>query len=87
MWLRAPVWAYSGETASLFVPVHVTALRHAREWTLQQNLYALRGIINQYTLDKQRRPQSLNDLVGAGYLRQKPYAQGLIWLRPKQTSN
>jgi len=57
---------------SLFVPVHVTTLRQAREWTLQQNLHVMRGSINQYTLDKQRRPQSLNDLVEAGYLRQTP---------------
>jgi general secretion pathway protein G len=58
--------------ASLFVPVRVTTLRQAREWTLQQNLHVMRGIINQYTLDKQSRPQSLNDLVEAGYLRQTP---------------
>jgi len=57
---------------SLFVPVHVTTLRQSREWSLQQNLHVMRGIINQYTLDKQRRPQSLNDLVEAGYLRQTP---------------
>lgn len=57
---------------SLFVPVKVTTLRQAREWTLQQNLHVMRGIINQYTLDKRRRPQSLNDLVEAGYLRQTP---------------
>jgi general secretion pathway protein G len=57
---------------SLFVPVHVTTLRQAREYRLEQDLHAMRDIINQYTLDKQRRPQSLNDLVEAGYLKQTP---------------
>jgi len=56
----------------LFVPSYVTSPRQAREWTLQQNLRVMRAIINQYTLDKQRRPQSLNDLVDAGYIRRTP---------------
>jgi general secretion pathway protein G len=42
------------------------------ERTLRQDLFALRQVISQYTLDKQRAPHSLDDLVKAGYLRQVP---------------
>jgi hypothetical protein len=44
-------------------------IRRAREDVLRDDLFLLRSIVNQYTLDKQSRPQSLNDLVVAGYLR------------------
>jgi general secretion pathway protein G len=58
--------------AGLCVPSYVTSPRQARGWTLQQNLRVMRAIINQYTLDLHRRPQSLHDLVDAGYIRQTP---------------
>jgi general secretion pathway protein G len=45
----------------------------ARETTLKQNLATLNKVIDQYTLDKQKAPQSLDDLVSAGYLKQIPY--------------
>jgi general secretion pathway protein G len=32
----------------------------------------LRSVISQYTLDKQKAPQSLDDLVQAGYVKQIP---------------
>jgi len=44
----------------------------ARESVLRSNLNTLRNVIQQYTLDKQKAPQSLDDLVTAGYLRQIP---------------
>jgi general secretion pathway protein G len=44
----------------------------AREAVLKEDLYTLRNSIDQYTHDKQRAPQSLNELVGAGYLRVVP---------------
>ena len=44
----------------------------AREAALKQNLFVLRQAIDQYTLDKLEAPQSLDDLVGAGYLRAVP---------------
>jgi len=46
--------------------------RKAREQTLEQDLFTLREIVSQYTLDNHRRPQSLNDLVSAGYLKGLP---------------
>ncbi len=45
---------------------------NAREAVLKQDLQALRGAIQQYTLDKQRAPQSLEEMVSAGYLREVP---------------
>src|SRR5260370_20680223 len=40
----------------------------AKEAALKQNLQAMRQSIDNYTLDKQAAPQSLEDLVQAGYL-------------------
>jgi general secretion pathway protein G len=39
---------------------------------LRNNLFTLRSPITQYTLDKQRAPQALDELVSAGYLREIP---------------
>ena len=44
----------------------------AREAVLHQDLQTLRSAIDQYTLDKEKAPQSLDDLVQAGYLREIP---------------
>jgi general secretion pathway protein G len=48
------------------------SVQRAREATLKQDLTAMRMSIDNYTLDKQSAPQSLEDLVQAGYLRQVP---------------
>jgi general secretion pathway protein G len=55
--------------AAIFVPCYVTS---PRERILQQDLFTMRNIVDQYTLDKHRRPQSLDDLVTAGYLKKVP---------------
>lgn len=44
----------------------------AREAVLKQDLQTMRSAIQQYTLDKATAPQSLDDLVSAGYLREIP---------------
>jgi general secretion pathway protein G len=44
----------------------------AREAALRQDLQTMRSAIQQYTLDKQQAPNSLDDLVAAGYLSQIP---------------
>jgi len=54
------------------VPVYNQSVVQARESVLRSNLSTLRNVISQYTLDKQKAPQSLDDLVTAGYLRQIP---------------
>ena len=54
------------------VPVYNQSIVQARESVLRSNLATLRSVISQYTLDKQKAPQSLDDMVTAGYLRQVP---------------
>ena len=58
--------------ASVAMPVYNQTIIQARESVLRSNLATLRSVISQYTLDKQKAPQSLDDLVTAGYLRQIP---------------
>jgi general secretion pathway protein G len=54
------------------VPIYNQSIVQARESVLRSNLATLRNVIDQYTLDKQKAPQGLDDLVQAGYLRQIP---------------
>jgi general secretion pathway protein G len=57
---------------SISVPAYNTSILRAKESVLLQNLFTLRSLISQYTLDKQKAPQSLDDLVTAGYIKQIP---------------
>ena len=43
-----------------------------REAELRRDLFTLRSVIHQYTLDKQKAPESLNDLKQSGYVREIP---------------
>ena len=54
------------------VPMYNRSIVQARESVLRSNLSTLRSVISQYTLDKQKAPQSLDDIVTGGYLRQIP---------------
>lgn len=49
-----------------------SAVQRARETALHHDLTTMRESIQQFTLDKQAAPQSLDDLVSAGYLREVP---------------
>ena len=55
--------------ATMSMPIFQLAIVHAREAVLKDDLYTLRKLIDEFTLDKQRPPTSLDDLVEAGYLR------------------
>jgi len=57
---------------SVAVPNYRNSIQRGREAVLHQNLFTLRDLISQYTLDKQKAPQALDDLVSAGYLKQIP---------------
>jgi general secretion pathway protein G len=57
---------------SVALPAYNQSIVRARESVLKQNLFTLRSVISQYTLDKQKAPQSLDDLVSGGYLKQLP---------------
>jgi general secretion pathway protein G len=48
------------------------SLLRSREGALKQDLFVMRQSIQQYTIDKQNGPQSLDDLVSSGYLREIP---------------
>jgi general secretion pathway protein G len=48
------------------------SVQQAREAVLKSDLRTMRDAIQQYTLDKQDAPQSIDDLVSAGYLREVP---------------
>jgi len=55
--------------ATMSVPIFQLAIVHAREAVLKDDLYTLRKLIDEFTLDKQHPPSSLDDLAEAGYLR------------------
>jgi len=57
---------------SVALPVYNRSILRTRESVLKQDLYVLRNVIDQYKLDKQKAPQTLDDLVTAGYLRKIP---------------
>ncbi|HTE89911.1 MAG TPA: prepilin-type N-terminal cleavage/methylation domain-containing protein [Terriglobales bacterium] len=57
---------------SISIPAYNTSILRAKESVLMQNLFTLRSLISQYTLDKQKAPQALEDLVQAGYIKQIP---------------
>jgi general secretion pathway protein G len=57
---------------SISIPVYNQSILRAKESVLRQDLFQLRSLISQYTLDKQKAPQALDDLVQAGYLKQIP---------------
>ena len=61
-----------GILTSIALPIYTTSLRKAREAVLRQDLFTLRSLISQYTLDKQKAPQSLDDLIQGGYLKVIP---------------
>ncbi len=57
---------------SVSVPAYQKAILRTKESVLRNNLFSMRTVIDEYTYDKQKAPQSLQDLVSSGYLRQVP---------------
>jgi len=54
------------------IPRFTAAMRKAREAVLREDLHVMRSAIDAYTMDKQKAPQSLDDLVQSGYLKVIP---------------
>ncbi len=52
--------------------IYDKTVKRSREAVLKQDLQTMRQAIDNYTLDKQQAPQSLDDLVEAHYLREVP---------------
>jgi len=57
---------------TMAIPIYNNTIRRSKESVLKNNLFTLRTVIDNYTYDKQKAPQSLSDLVSAGYLRDVP---------------
>ncbi len=66
------VMAIIGVLAVVAIPSYVGAIRQAREAVLKEDLHVLRNAIDSYTADKQKAPQSLDDLVQEGYIKTIP---------------
>jgi general secretion pathway protein G len=61
-----------GVLTTLAIPSFVSAVRSAKEAVLKEDLRVMRSAIDSYTMDKQKAPQSLEDLVQEGYLKVIP---------------
>ena len=57
---------------SIAVPLYQKSIIRSKESVLRNNLFTLRTVIDEYTYDKQKAPQALQDLVTEGYLRAVP---------------
>ena len=58
---------------SMAVPMYQKSILRTRESVLRNNLFTMRMVLDEYTYDKQKAPQALEDLVSEGYLREVPY--------------
>jgi len=58
--------------AAVTLPQYQKTIMHTREAVLREDLRAMRSLIDQFAADKGRLPQSLDDLVSGGYMREIP---------------
>ena len=61
-----------GVLAAIAIPSFIASLKSAREAVLKEDLHVMRQAIDSYTMDKEKGPTSLDDLVQAGYLKEIP---------------
>ena len=61
-----------GLLAAIAIPSYVNNIRRAKEAVLREDLHTMRLAIDSYTVDKQKAPQTLDDLVQGGYLKVMP---------------
>ncbi len=66
------VMAIIGVLAAIAVPSFVSTVRRAKEAALREDLHTMRDAISSYTVDKEKAPNGLDDLVQAGYLKTVP---------------
>ena len=57
---------------SIAIPNYRSSIVRSKESVLRDHLFTLRSLVDQYTLDKKKAPESLEDLVTEGYLREVP---------------
>ncbi len=58
---------------TMAIPIYNKTIIRSKEAVLHTNLTTLRTVIDNYTYDKMKAPQTLQDLVREGYLRIIPY--------------
>jgi general secretion pathway protein G len=58
--------------AAVAIPAYLASIKAAKEAVLKEDLHVMRGAIDSYTADKEKAPQSLDDLVQGGYLKKLP---------------
>ncbi len=61
-----------GILASIAIPSYIRSVQKAKEAVEREDLHTMRTAIDSYTVDKGKAPQSLDDLVQAGYLKSIP---------------
>jgi general secretion pathway protein G len=58
--------------AAITLPQYQKTIMHTREAVLKDDLRKMRTLIDQFAADKGRLPQSLDELVSEGYMREVP---------------
>ena len=61
-----------GVLAAIAIPSFISSIKNAKEAVLKEDLHVLRNAIDSYTMDKNKAPQSLDDLLQNGYLKTIP---------------
>jgi general secretion pathway protein G len=61
-----------GILASIAIPSFTANVKKAREAVLREDLHTMRTAIDSYTYDKQKAPQTGDDLIQSGYLKVMP---------------
>ena len=54
------------------IPIYNRSIIRAKESVLKNNLFTMRTVIDNYSYDKGKAPQNLQDLVSEGYLQKLP---------------
>ena len=58
--------------ASITLPQYQKTIMHTRETVLKDDLRKMRSLLDQFAADKGRLPQSIDELVSEGYMREVP---------------
>ena len=58
--------------AAITLPQYRKTIMHTREAVLRDDLFKMRSLLDQFAADKGRLPQSLDELVSDGYIRDIP---------------
>ncbi|HEY1637893.1 MAG TPA: prepilin-type N-terminal cleavage/methylation domain-containing protein, partial [Rhizomicrobium sp.] len=57
---------------TIAIPIYQKSMIRAKEAVLRNNLSTIRQVVDNYTYDKEKAPQTLDDLVTDGYLKRVP---------------